>query len=168
MCLAAASLSLVQLVFQGHWAVGLAFGLFYFLGGMGVREHSRGAAIIVAALFLFNLVGSAVVIGMPPGFIPVGILCLLLANIRGTWIASRSQKADDAFPDRMRETWRDRLVDVLPARIWPSGKYFFFVISILLFAMDGLGIFQMSAMRTRGQSPTEKVMELKTSPPNQP
>jgi membrane protein implicated in regulation of membrane protease activity len=69
---------------------------------MGVREHSRAAAIIVAAFFLFNLAGSAVVIGMPPGFIPLGILCLLLANIRGTWIASRWQKVDDAFPDRMR------------------------------------------------------------------
>jgi hypothetical protein len=90
---------------------------------------------------------------MPPAFIPLGILCLLLANIRGTWIASRWQNVGDAFPDRLQETWRDRLVDVLPARTWPGGKYFFFLISIGLFVLTGLGIFRMSTMRSRGQAP---------------
>jgi hypothetical protein len=164
-CLAAAILSLVQVAFQGHWILSLSFAVFYFLGGIGVREHSRVAAIMVATFFVLNLVGSAVVFGMPPGFIPLGILCLLLANIRGTWIASRWQNVADAFPDRLQETWRDRLVDVLPARMWPAGKYFFFLIGIGLFVMSGLGIFRMSAIRSRGQAPTTKVIELQTSPP---
>jgi hypothetical protein len=168
-CLAAAILSLVQLAFQGHWVLAVSYALFYFFGGMGVREHSRTAAIIVATFFLFNLVGSAVVLGMPPGFVPLGILCLLLANIRGTWIASRWQNVGDAFPDRLQETWRDRLVDVLPARTWPAGKYFFFLIGIGLFVLSGLGIFRMSTLRPKGQVPTEKIIELKASPaPNQP
>jgi hypothetical protein len=164
-CLAAAVLSLIQLAFQGHWILALAFALFYFLGGIGVREHSRVAAIIVATFFLLNLVGSAVVLGVPPGFIPLGMLCLLLANIRGTWIASRWQSVADAFPDRFHETWRDRLVDVLPARIWPNGKYLFFLIGLGLFILSGLGFFRISAMRSRGQVPTEKVIQLKTPPP---
>ena len=166
-CLAAAVLSLIQLAVQSHWILALAFAFFYFLGGIGVREHSRVAAIIVAAFFLLNLVGSAVALGAPPGFIPLGMLCLLLANIRGTWIASRWPSVADAFPDRFHETWRDRLVDVLPARIWPNGKYLFFLIGLGLFILSGLGFFRISAMRSRGQVPTEKIIQLKTSlPPN--
>lgn len=75
------------------------------------------------------------------------------------------QSVADAFPDRFHETWRDRLVDVLPARIWPNGKYLFFLIGLGLFILSGLGFFRISAMRSRGQVPTEKVIQLKTPPP---
>src|SRR5580693_9464481 len=55
-CTAIATLSLLTLAFQGHPILGVFAGAFYFLGGIGVREHSQPAAILVAVAYLMEIV----------------------------------------------------------------------------------------------------------------
>jgi hypothetical protein len=46
-CVVVATFSLVLLAFSGHEILGAAVFLLYFLGGVGVREHSRFAATVI-------------------------------------------------------------------------------------------------------------------------
>ena len=129
-CLVVAIPSAIVLAFQGHWIIGLLTFVFFGLGGIGVREHSTPAAVLVAVAYLLNLAASLLA-GLPPGFLSLAAAVLLIANIRGRWIAARWAKRGDpdAFPERMRETLKDRIVDQMPARVWPKAKAPFFCIA---------------------------------------
>ena len=130
-CTAIAVFSFALLLVQGHWLIGLFTFAFYFLGGMGVREHSQPAAILVAAAYVLEEAIKLFAAGMPPGGIDLVITLLLLANIRGTWIAAKWAGAghDEAMPERMNATLTDKLVDQLPPRVWPKAKVPFFVLA---------------------------------------
>ena len=67
-CLAVAVLSCVVLLAQGHWVLGLLTLLFFGLGGIGVREHSTAAAVLVGITYLFSIVANAFV-GIPPSIV---------------------------------------------------------------------------------------------------
>lgn len=55
-CLFVALLSLVGGVMQGHWITGFIAFSFFFLGGVGVREHSFVAALLIAPAYVLNIV----------------------------------------------------------------------------------------------------------------
>jgi hypothetical protein len=139
-CMLVAAGSFIVLAIQSHWLIAILTLAFFALGGVGVREHSTAAAVLVAFAYLLNLF-SAFATDQPPGLLTIAAAVLLLANIRGTWIAARWTKRGDpdAFPDRLKETLRDKLVDQLPARIWPKSKVVFFVISAVYIVLAALG-----------------------------
>lgn len=130
LCAAVGTLSFMVYFAQGHWLIALLTLAFFWLGGVGVREHSTAAATIVASAYLLNL-ASSLITGIFPGVIAIAAALLLIANIRGTQIAARWAKSGDpeVFPERMRETWRDRLVDQMPALVWPRTRVVFFGIA---------------------------------------
>lgn len=140
-CLAVALLALLSMAFQGHWLVGLYAGLIYFLGGIGVREHSFKAAVLVTLAFGLDIL-SIILSGRFPGFLVIGAFVLLLTNLRGTWIVSQSQAISeaDALPSRLNETWTDKLVDQMPLRVWPKMRVIFYVGAGLYFLLECIGI----------------------------
>lgn len=139
-CLIVGVISAGISLFTGHFLIGLLVFGFYWFGGMGVREHSISAAIIVALGYIAALV-FAVSTGHFPGFLDIAITVILLANIRGTYIASswKAKGDPEVFPDRMNVTFFDRLVDQLPAKLWPKGRYAFFCLGVIYGALLALG-----------------------------
>ena len=109
-------------------ASGIFAGLFYFLAGMGVRERSRVAG---AAAFFAYLLGGLVGLrdaGSVFNITKIIILALLLANIRANWL-SASWENDSEFdprPTRRTENIREKLVNQLPAFLWPKLKLVFY------------------------------------------
>jgi hypothetical protein len=97
----------------------------------------------VASAYLLNL-ASSLIAGSFPGVLAIGAALLLIANIRGTTVAARWVKSGDpeVFPERMRETWRDRLVDQMPALVWPRTRVVFFGIAgvYILLALVGTAL----------------------------
>jgi hypothetical protein len=84
--------------------------------------------------------------GAPGGFGILGwvFLAILLANVRGTILASRWKKLPEAMdpdlqPMRFNETWRDKLCDQLPPKIWPAGKYVFFALVVVYLGLTLIG-----------------------------
>jgi hypothetical protein len=138
-------------VFTGHPLVGLLILAFYWLGGIGVREHSISAAVIVALGYIAGLT-FAIATHHIPGFLDIAITVILLGNVRGTYVASswKTKGDPDVFPDRMNVTFFDWLVDQLPAKLWPKGRYAFFSASVLyglLLALGTIAVMRASAPR---------------------
>ena len=133
-CLGVGVLSLIALSVAGLWWLGLLSAVFFIFGGFGVREHSVLAASLVASAYVLNLM-SSVVSGQFPGFLALVAALLLIANIRGTWIASQwIDKGDpELFPDRASTGILDTLVDQLPAKVWPKSRSVFYVAAVLYF-----------------------------------
>jgi hypothetical protein len=136
LCAAVGTISFAVFVTQGHWLIALLTLAFFWLGGVGVREHSTAAAAVVASAYLLNQAASLMA-GMFPGVLSIAAVVLLIANIRGTHIAARWAKSGDPelFPERMRETWRDRLVDQMPALVWPRTRVVFFGIASIYLSL---------------------------------
>jgi hypothetical protein len=44
------------------------------------------------------------------------------------------------FPDRLNETWRDKLSDQLPQKIWPIGKFVFIASGVLWLTLNVVGL----------------------------
>lgn len=135
-CIIVAVLSLVVSIIAGHEIIGAVVLLFFFLGGVGVREHSRFAAAIVLALYLVDTVASG------PSALRLGIAAVLFSNLRATWIASRWNPAstEATTPPRLRETWSDKFADTMPMWLWPKARYFFYVFSMGLLALEAVGV----------------------------
>ncbi len=139
-CLIVGLISACISIFTGHPLVGLLILAFYWLGGMGVREHSVSAAIMVALGYLAAL-GVAIAMHRIPGFMDIAITAILLGNIRGTYVASswRAKGDPEVFPDRLNTTFFDWLVDQLPAKLWPKARYAFFSVTVVYAALLALG-----------------------------
>ena len=141
-CLIVGMLSCLIAIFQGHWIAGIFVLVVFTLGGIGVREHDVLAAISVTLLSATQIFAAIVVLHRPPGILDLFIILLLLANIRGCRIAAKwSRLAPETIPERMNETWRDKLVDQMPARVWPKAKYAYYILFFidLLLSLAGIG-----------------------------
>jgi hypothetical protein len=165
-CVFVAVISSVVLVFQGHWFVALLNFTFFSLGGIGVREHSTTAAVLVAIAYVLNQAAN-VVAGMFPSFLGIAAAVLLIANIRGTWVAARWLKRGDldAFPERMSETWKDRFVDQMPARVWPKARVPFFCVAAIYMLLIALGTVMLAHHQGRptASPQTSQSFEIKPS-----
>lgn len=139
-CLIVSILTLGTSLFQGQWIIGILGAVFFFLGGIGVREHDIFAAIAVSAVYWMNIL-VVIFTGHFPGFLVFIAAALLTANIRGCLIAASSMKQGDPdeIPLRFHETWRDRLVDQMPARIWPRIRIVFYVLAALMLLLSVAG-----------------------------
>jgi hypothetical protein len=166
-CLAVGALSFISLYVAGFWYIGLIAVIFFVLGGVGVREHSVLAASLVASAYILNIL-AGLVAKQFPGFLALVATLLLMANIRGTWIASEWMAKGDPelFPNRSNVGIMDKLVDRLPARVWPRGRIVFYVVSVFyfLFLMVGLAgllatrIMHPAAQRVSQQQPEPDVV----------
>ena len=150
-CLGIAVMSLIVVTFQGHWILALFTALFYLLGGIGVREHDQPAAVLVAATYVLNEV-AGLFVGLPPGILGLAATVLLVANIRGTWIAAKwaDSGEPDVMPDRFNTTFSDKLVDQMPAKVWPKARVPFYCLAGVYVLLTALGIV-MLAMHVPGR-----------------
>jgi hypothetical protein len=154
-CMFVAAVSTIQGVVSGHWIVYLFFALVYALGGIGVREHSRAAAVCISVLYLVSMGGTALLERAVPGVLTLAALGLLLANIRGTWIAARwkATATEDDLPTRFNENWRDWLVDIMPPHVWPRGRYAFFGLYAIAFLLTIVGLVATATHKVRPENP---------------
>ncbi len=119
--------------------------LYYYLGGVGVRERSRYAAIAVFVFYVVDMVFSGV------GVVKVLFAALLLSNLRATWIASgwQPESEEAALPLRLNETWGDKFADQLPTWLWPKVRVFYYVYSVCLLVLFDIGLAASFARRAR-------------------
>jgi len=131
LCMVIAVLTLAVSAAQGHPLMGLLAAAVFFLGGVGVREHSIGAASVIALVYLFSMFAGMLVLRRPPGLLDLFAMLLLASNVRGTWIASKWSRVlpPEEQPLRFNESWRDKLVDQMPAKVWPKAKIIFFILA---------------------------------------
>jgi len=134
-CSLVSAVSLVLLIAAGRPITAVIVVLFYYLGGVGVRERSRYAAAIVFAVYLLDTLFS-------PGVVRILFSALLLSNLRATWIAAKWQPGseDSVLPPRFSETWTDKFRDVLPARLWPKMRIAYYVFSAAYLVLSVVGI----------------------------
>jgi hypothetical protein len=124
-CTLVAVFSFVFLVVSGQPISGTLILLFYYLGGVGVRERSRYAAAVVLLMYVLDTFFSG------PGVVRLLLGALLLSNLRATWIASRwkSDSEEAALPPRLGDTLGDKFADRLPMWLWPKVRIGYYVFS---------------------------------------
>jgi hypothetical protein len=124
-CAVVAVLSFVFLAVSGNPFIGAVIFLFNYLGGIGVRERSRYAAIVVLVAYALNTLVAGI------GVVRVIILALLLSNMRATWIASgwKPESEEATAPPRLRETWGDKVADQFPLWLWPKARFTYYLFS---------------------------------------
>ena len=124
-CVLVGGFNFVGSAVTGHPILGLLVLLYYFLGGVGVRERSIYAA---AAVLLFYVVDS-----LAAGISVVRILfiALLVSNLRAIWMTFRwaPESEEASLPPRLAETWTDKFADRLPLWLWPKVRIFYYIFS---------------------------------------
>lgn len=136
-CTLVSVLSFVFLVATGQPVSAALIFLYYYVGGVGVRERSRYAATVILLMYgMDTLVG--------PGVLRVLILAVLLSNFRATWIAAgwKPESEEAILPPRLSETWADKLGDRLPTWLWPKVRigYYIFSAGFLVLVVVGLAM----------------------------
>ncbi len=140
-CAIVAVLTLLSLCAMAQPILGVLFFAFFFIGGIGVRERSLYAAVMVFLLYLLNAIASGVTIFETSGIVRMLVVALLLANVRATIIATTwSPGSEEAnLPVRLNSTWGDKFADQLPTWVWPKIRIVYYVYSALLMSILLLG-----------------------------
>lgn len=132
-CIVVGVIAIVMDTLSGSPGMGLLEGVFYFTGAMGVRQRKRGAAAAVFLVYLLSVIVSLQYTGRGVGILTIACLALLLANLRGNWVASKWEKETnpDLLPQQLTETFTDRLVDKWPELMWPKVRWLFYPLGAL-------------------------------------
>jgi hypothetical protein len=135
----------IQLVIFGVAA------LVYLLGGMGVREASWPAAAVVFGIFFTGLLYT-MAMGHLPGVIDVIFAGILLSNVRAAFLASEWRPAGEGEdrPTRFDESITDKIVDQVPAKVWPRIQPFFFAVGAAVLALEMIGVGMLAWQRMTG------------------
>ncbi|HTZ72931.1 MAG TPA: hypothetical protein VMB47_03345 [Candidatus Aquilonibacter sp.] len=134
-CAILAVITIVTGIFSGH-AIALGItGLLFWIGGVGVREHSLYAAATVFATYAVGVV-------QRPSALGFLIAALLLSNLRATWIASqwKPNSNEGIAPPRLGETWGDKFSDQVPLWLWPKVRIVYYVSSACFLALTAVGL----------------------------
>ena len=124
-CCIVALADLVLGVLGGWIIAGLFESVFFFLGGIGVRQRSRVAAV---ALFISYAHGTLLAFSV----LRIAFLALLLANIRGTWLSATWRPlATEPPPVPLTKTIWDKFSGTLPIYVWPAGRWVFYVLAVV-------------------------------------
>jgi hypothetical protein len=113
----------------------LSFGLlslFFYIGGVGVREGSRFAAVIVFVVYVLDTLTALLSSPLSGGsLIKLAISAVLLSNLRATWIAARwvPGAEESALPPRRSATLGDKFVDQVPRWLWPKIRIPYYLLS---------------------------------------
>ena len=156
-----AARNLAQVAFLAM-ASGIVF-LFYYLGGVGVREGSRFAAAMVFVMYaldmLFYLAGIVNGNGLVSLFVAPGsvirllvkttVTVVLFCNLRATWVSASWAPGSEgsALPLRREVTWSDKFVDQWPRWNWPKIRISYFVFALLVLAVWLFGSLVIAAIR---------------------
>lgn len=124
-CTLVAVASFVFSMVWGNALSGLLVFLFYYFGGVGVREHNRYAATAMAIIYSIDTILVSI------GVVRIILAALLIANMRATWIASNwNPSSDEAVaPPRLNETFADKLADQWPMWVWPKMRILYYIYS---------------------------------------
>jgi len=119
--------------------------LYFYVGGVGVRERSRYAASVVFLMFLVDSLLS------PVSVLRVLLLVLLLSNVRATWLAARwrPDSEESALPPRLGQTWGDKFADRLPMWLWPKIRYPYYFFSAVILAFTFIGLVDITLKKLR-------------------
>jgi len=134
-CAAVAFLSLVFFTALRQPVTGILIFLFYYLGGVGVRERSQFAAIAVFVMYVVDTMLS------PFSIVRIIVSALLLSNLRATWIAAlwRSESEEAAMPPRLGATWGEKFADKFPAWLWPKIRIPYYVYAVCCLVIVPVG-----------------------------
>jgi hypothetical protein len=146
LCTIIAVATLIVCLATGQAVLGVVVLLYYYLGGAGVREGSRYAAIAVFVLYVEGIIISGVSV------MNILFAALLLSNVRATWIASRwkPESEEAAPPPRLNETFGDKFADQLPRWLWPKVRVLYYIFSAAILILAAIGIPYMMHQRTSG------------------
>jgi hypothetical protein len=134
-CTVVAVISLVLCILTGQRIIGAVVLLYFYLGGVGVRERSRYAATVVLVFYLLDTLVSGV------GLVRVLIGAILVSNFRATWLASgwKPESEDASLPPRLNDTLGDKFADQLPSWLWPKVRILYYIFSACLLALSVVG-----------------------------
>jgi hypothetical protein len=146
LCAVIAIMSLGLMVVTGHMITGFFVFLFFYLGGIGVRERSFYAALVVFLVYILDFFVSG------PSVPRILFSALLLSNIRATWLSKQwSQGSLEAeLPPRLAETIGDKLGDQFPRWFWPKIRIVYYIYSVLFLLLVALGFAVMIAQHIQG------------------
>ncbi len=151
-CTFVAALSFVVLFATRQPILAAVVFLFLYLGGVGVREHSRFAATIVFAYYVIDTLASLKSLVASPGGIVLRVIitALLLSNLRATWIAAHWQSGSDEAtqPLRLSDTWIDKFANKWPTWLWPKVRVVYYILSTGLLLLTCLGLIAIAFGRT--------------------
>ena len=119
--------------------------IFFFLAGTGVRLKSIAAA--AGALVVYTFVTFLLLrVGVENvGVVRVIVTALLLANLRATWISARLRlAATEPPPVPLEGSWSERLSDRMPMRVWPWGRWVFYLVGVLMLLDIGAGLLRLA------------------------
>ena len=147
-CAFVAVFTLLTMSLQGRPILAVVLFLFFYLGGVGVRERSPFAAIIVFVFYALDTLISVLLLFLatPWGMLVVRlfITALLLSNVRATWMAAtwKPDSEEAVLPPRLGEFWTDKIADQIPAKIWPKLRipYYIFAPWVLLLSFAGVAV----------------------------
>jgi len=112
-------------------AFSLFSGLFFILGGMGIREANWPAAAMLFAVQLCSVL-------LRPNIFSVAFTVILLSNLRATFLASEWRPAAEGEdrPTRFSESFADKYVDQLPRVLWPKLQIPFFILGAAMLLLS--------------------------------
>ncbi len=112
--------------------------LFFYLGGVGVREGSRFAAVIVFVVYVLDTLTTLLSSPVSGGtLIRLAISAVLLSNLRAAWVAASWVPGgeESALPVRRTQTLSDKFVDQWPRWLWPKIRIPYYLLSALVSLM---------------------------------
>lgn len=131
-CFFVSVLTLFVGAITGSAAAAVFEAAFFFLAAVGVRERSRTAAVAAFAAYLLSGLVMQRYGGNGFGIARIIFLALLFANIRGSWKSAAWPRTDpEAASPRLSQTFGDRIVNRVPAVLWPRTRYLFYVLAVL-------------------------------------
>ena len=135
LCVFVGSMTLVVGFFSGNYSVAFD-AVFFYLGGIGVRQRSIVAAVsvlVVYALSTFVGMAASYAGGGSGSVVRVFATALLLSNVRAVWLASKWRKSGmaDESPPVFELSFMDKISDVMPARVWRWSRFPFYVFAFL-------------------------------------
>jgi hypothetical protein len=143
--------SFVFSLLQGRPFLAITFLLFFYFGGVGVRQRDPLAAGMVFLFYAVDTVTTVIfmVFASPWGMIVfrIFVTALLLSNVRATWIASKwkTDSEEAALPPRLNETWSDKFADQLPAILWPKARIAYYIFGGCVLILVSIGLASMLA-----------------------
>jgi hypothetical protein len=150
-CALIAVVSFVFSLMQGSPLLAITLLLFFYFGGVGVRQRDPLAAGMVFLFYAVDTVTTVffMVFASPWGMSVFRILvtALLLSNVRATWIASKwkTDSEEAALPPRLNETWSDKFADQLPTVLWPKARIAYYIFGACVLTLVSIGLASMLA-----------------------
>jgi hypothetical protein len=144
-CTVVAGLSLVAVVFAGNLVVvvvAILTALFYWVGGMGVRQANWPAAAMVFLVYAMNTAVLGFGLLTPTGIIHVACALVLLSNVRAAFLASEWKPAAEETdrPTRFGESLADMYIDQMPEKLWAKLQIPFIVLAIAMLLLSLLAV----------------------------